>query len=305
MKNTTRTTACRSALRLLGETTGILIPDLRADLRDLDRDLQEAGKGNTQGDNFESHLKSAIRSLFGLAEAINNAVAPAIIDSSHSGGMSLSKSDRAVLLECDHDPASDRCIEKVPRRHPLAQRLQITFRLFTVACGTRPLPDWDPIILSHFKKLTWFRNRLTHPKRLEQLIALPAFESFRHVAIWFTAETIRLLAKAGQGLGIPTPVTPVENVVIDPFPYAIPRPEEIFNDEFYNQVFSTPSAAIGYIRLFSDRLHQEVTFAFSSSHHALSQPDQPQLIGRSARQMIRAVQRTALYIQTTALYDED
>jgi hypothetical protein len=71
-------------------------------------------------------------------------------------------------------------------------------------------------------------------------------------------------------------------------PASLPRPEDIFNDDFYHQVFSNPTAAIRYINLFSTLLHDELKRAQSTCSSALVPPYRPLAVSRSIRDFVRA-----------------
>jgi hypothetical protein len=165
------------ALRVLGETTGILCRDLTIGVEELFQVLKAASEGEPQLGDFNFRLKSSIRSLFGLAEVVSNSLAAAILQS----GFSLNGPDRAVLTESDYD--AERDIFLGSRRYPLGLRLQVCFQFFPIICGASPLPSWDPAVKHDFIRVTRARNRFTHPTRLEDLHPFPVFESFRQIAL--------------------------------------------------------------------------------------------------------------------------
>ncbi|HEX3527155.1 MAG TPA: hypothetical protein VH988_08820 [Thermoanaerobaculia bacterium] len=78
-------------------------------------------------------------------------------------------------------------------------------------------------------------------------------------------------------------------MTIAPLPLSLPRPETFFDDDFYHQVFSDPSAAIRYINLFSTQLDEEIKRAFSLCSAALELPYRPEAIGRAVREVARAI----------------
>ncbi len=270
----------------MNEITPALAYDLRADMDDLAGDFRRAAAGDPPLDDFDDHLKSAIRSLFGQMEAFVHSLTVAVLKSD-TGTLQIGNYELAVLSERDHDPVTD-VISTETRHYPLALRLEVASRHFLGICGLTTIADWDPDVKRYLKDLTRTRNHLTHPTRIEHLIVAPAFESFRQIAIWFPAYASHVLSVASLTLGLPArkalPISPVP-----PLPAAIPRAEQIFDDHFYRRIFSDPGSAIRYISFFSNRLDEEIKRAFDHSRDALSPPYDPDRVGRAVRRMVRAI----------------
>jgi hypothetical protein len=283
-KSVTGFAAIVSAVRLLNEISPALQYDLARDMDELNRDLRQSFAGNPPLHDFDDHLKSAIRSLFGQMEAFTFSLVTAVLEVRLPD---ISNEDLAVLKERDYDPATD-LISTDVRRYPLALRLKTACRWFLTVCGVPEAQDWPAETERHFKDLTRVRNRLTHPTRIEDLIITGAFGSFRHMAFWFPAYASHVLTVSSQAVGLPSTTGLPVPAIPDPLG-AIPQVNQVFDDGFYSQVFSNTSIAIRYIGFFSRQLDDELTKAFAYSRTALAPPYNPEVIGRSVRRMIRAI----------------
>lgn len=276
--------AIASAVRLLNEISPALQYDLARDMDELNHDLRQSIAGNPPLQDFDDHLKSAIRSLFGQMEAFTFSLVTAVLE---VGPQDISNEDLAVLKERDYSPTTD-LISTDMRRYPLALRLKTACRWFLTVCGVTETQNWPAETERHFKDLTRVRNRLTHPTRIEDLIVTGAFGSFRHIAFWFPAYARHVLTTASQEAGLPSTVGQPVPAIPDSLG-AIPQVNQVFDEGFYSQVFSNPSIAIRYIGFFSRQLDDELTRAFAYSRTALAPPYNPEVIGRSVRRMIRAI----------------
>lgn len=277
--------AVASAVRLLNEISPALRYDRARDVEDLNSDLRQSLAGNPPLHDFDNHLKSAIRSLFGEMEAFTFSVATAVLEVQPIG---ISNEELAVLKECDYDSATDLISTEV-RRYPLALRLKTACHWFLRVCGVPEPQDWPAETGRHFKDLTRVRNRLTHPSRIEDLIVTGAFGSFRYMAVWFPAYAGNTLAAASQAIGLHEVTTGQLAPTIPGSLGVIPQVDQVFDDEFYRQVFSNPSIAIRYINFFSRRLDDDLKMAFFYSRTALTPPYSQDAIGRAVRHMIRAI----------------
>lgn len=281
-----RATAIVTAVKLLNEISPPLHRDLLADIDEIIADIKKSHVGEPPLADFDDHLKSGIRSLFGHIEATTWCLTTAVLQ--HFGsGPSLASSDRAVLEERDYD-APIGTISPRPRRYSLSRRFEVSSRTFLQACGGQPPPPWDAETSAHFRALTRARNGLTHPARIEDLIVTPAFVPFRHIAAWFPLQAIHILASAAEMLGLSRPIVPAP-VVFPPLMTTMSQPKDVFDDNFYKRVFSEPAVAIRYIAFFSEKIYDELRRAFDSCSAAMSPPYNAVRIGRSVRRMVRAV----------------
>src|SRR3954454_8385237 len=276
--------AIAGAVRLLNEILPAFEYDLARDVEELTNDLHQSLAGSPPLHDFDDHLKSAIRSLFGQMEAFTFSLATAVLE---VGSPGISNEDLAVLKERDYDPTTD-LISTDVRRYPLALRLRTACRWFLTVYGVPEAQDWPEETERHFKDLTRARNRLTHPTHIEDLIITGAFGSFRYMAFWFPAYARHILDVASQAGGLPRTIGQPVPAIPDSFG-PIPQVNQVFDDGFYSQVFSNPSIAIRYIGFFSRQLDDELTRAFAYSRTALAPPYNPEVIGRFVRRMIRAI----------------
>src|ERR1044072_7196831 len=282
-----RNLAIVTAVSLIREMTPSLDFDLSHDVDDILADLRVSLAGDPPLDDFNDHLKSGVRSLFGEIEAVTHSLTKAVLIYFDAQATTIANIDWAVLQERDYDAASDTISERT-RRYSLARRFETSSRLFLQACGAPPAPRWSDDATRHFEILARARNRLTHPKRLEDLIVTPCFESFREVAVWFPVQAMTVLAAAAVELGLPRPEIPPP-VTFPPLTAPMPRPESIFDHDFYRRLFSDPVIAIRYIGFFSGRLDDELRRAFDLCNAALSPPYEPLRVGRGIRRMVRAI----------------
>jgi hypothetical protein len=273
-------------VKLLHEISPPLHHDLLADIDDVVIDIKKSHVGEPPLADFDDHLKSGIRSLFGYIEATTWCLTTAVLQHFGSDPSALVNSDRAVLEERDYDASTD-TISSQARRYSLFRRFEVGSRTFLQACGAQPAPPWDAESIGHFQTLTKARNALTHPARIEDLIVTPAFVPFRHMAAWFPLQAMHILASSAQVLGLPRPPMPAP-VAFPPLA-PMPQPKHVFDDDFYKRVFSEPALAIRYIAFFSQKIDDELRRAFDLCSTALSPPYTADKIGRSVRRMVRAV----------------
>jgi|GEM_PF-6563589 len=271
--------APKTALDLLNAVIPLLKQDYSGDLEDLVVNIRDFVPDSPRHlETVTAHLKFAIQSFFALVEATTNALASSVLGSSPR----VPNSDLAVLQEREYDEESDRCLDS-PRHYSLLTRSQAAFRSFLSACHAPPRPNWDPETLEHFATLALARKRFTHPKRLEHLSPVWAYESFRQVARWFPEEVVMALAGAARGLGLTLSPVPLNLNELPPGA-AIQDPSTVFNKGFDNYIFSSPGAAIAYIDQFSQRLDFDLRMSLSFCSSA-----QEQQIGRAIRRVIRTI----------------
>jgi hypothetical protein len=292
MKGTEKAAPLRLVLRLLGETTSILRQDLTRDVKDLESDILAASAGKPPVEQFNLHLKSSIRSLFGLAEAFSNSLTAAVVEQLSLETLDVSNADRAVLFELQYDAAGDVCLSEA-RRYPLLDRLEVASRLFLAVCGATALPAWEEEVKAHFKELTRARNRFTHPRRIEDLYPSPVFESLRQISVWLPAQVVRILAHAAVCLGVPHRPLPPETRIPTLIIGQAVRPEDIFDDDFYKHIFSNPGSAIQYIGLFSKHIDDELQYSLALCSAALRGRVTRDKVGRAVRSAVRTLSTNA------------
>jgi hypothetical protein len=276
--------AIDTAVGLLNDVLPALQYDLALDMEELANDLRQSLAGNPHLHDFDDHLKSAIRSLFGGMEAFTFSLTKAVLGAGPPG---ISSEELAVLKECDYDSATN-LISTEMRRYPLALRLRTACHWFLIVCGVSEFHGWPAETDHHFKDLTRMRNRLTHPSRIEDLMVTGTYVNFRFMAVWFPAYAGNVLAVAAQAMGLPGTTGQLIPTIPESLG-AIPQVDQVFDANFYGQVFSNPSIAIRYINLFRSQLGDSLSRAFSYSHAALTPPCNLNVIGKSVRRMIREI----------------
>ncbi len=276
----------RAAVQLLE----LILPDLYRDLADdieaVVADLHASTGDQISLDRFSLDLKCSIQSLFGLIESTANAFTSAVL----ATGVSLSPSDRAILFGFEYDSNADTCLD-TPRQHSLEKRAEAALRTFITACGGT-VEQWSDEHVAHFKIVAKARNLFTHPIKLEYLSPVHAYDSFRHLAGWYSSLLRRELSFVPSDLQIPLKGIP--GPLVDKLPPArFPDPSDTLNRDFYAHLESVPGAAIAYIDRFNRKLHSELQDVLFFCRSALTPPYDDRHIGRAVRRAIRTVATTA------------
>jgi hypothetical protein len=139
------------------------------------------------------HRRSLVRAVFAAIEGFVSVMKADVIEDSYAGRFTLSRAERAVLLEEAYDLTDTGQPRLRPFFLPTAKNVRFVFALFARVRGLSAQADYSGDGWRAFREAVEIRNRITHPKASVDLsISSSDLKLTEQAYAWFLDATFAL-----------------------------------------------------------------------------------------------------------------
>ncbi len=114
--------------------------------------------------NNQVHRRSFVRAVFAAIEGFVSVMKADVIEKSYAGRFTLTRAERAVLLEETYDVTDSGQARLRPFFVPTSKNVRFVFSVFARVHGVSAGPDYSGEGWRSLRKALEVRNRITHPK---------------------------------------------------------------------------------------------------------------------------------------------
>jgi hypothetical protein len=191
-------------------------------------------------------LRKTIRTFMTHVDGIAFAFRDAVLTNADDVGLVLTKRERAGLRERKYDASADKITDE---RDPLStpEGLKLALRYFPKLFGSTYVLDTSGVAWRMFLRLSKVRNRITHPRSLEQFAPVNAGPVLIQCLFWFFRQTELCYLDIAPRIGVQ-----LRSVTITPDPFIGFNEKEhplmsIYTKEHERIIAADPSKSLEYV----------------------------------------------------------
>jgi hypothetical protein len=152
-------------------------------------------------DNSQVHRRNFVRAVVAAIEGFISVMKADLIEESYAGRFTLSRAERAVLLEESFDVSDSGQARIRPLFVPTLKNVRFVFAVFARVHGVSTRPDYSGEHWHSFRKALEVRNRITHPKASADLfVSNSEIERTEQAYEWFLNATFALNPQGKDGI---------------------------------------------------------------------------------------------------------
>jgi hypothetical protein len=234
----------------------ILSKDTHECIMQLGPEVKRYQADGTVTDDTRYLLRKTIRTFMTQVDGIAFALRDAVLAHAKSAGLTLTNKERAELRERKYDASTDSITDEQDLLNT-PDGLKLALRSFPKLFGSTYSLDTNGVAWRMFARLSKVRNRITHPRSLEQFAPINAGPVLIQCIFWFLRQTELCYLDIAPRIGVQ-----LKSITITPDPFIGFNEKEhplatIYTKEHDRIIAADPSKSLEYVSLLLDQCNSD------------------------------------------------